>query len=170
AASIGEEALEQGKHAFLYSDNGPLEGAVRVRQKAREQGLLPGGPDCGTATAHGDGRGVGNRVRRGRIGLVPAAGAALQALTVAIHKRGGGVSQALGTGGRDLKAEVGGVSTLQALDLLRRDQQTEVVVLVSKPPDPAVARQVLGAALHAGKPVVVCYLGYAPPARRLGDL
>jgi len=33
-----------------------------------------------------------------------------------------------------------------------------------------VARQVLGAALHAQKPVVVCYLGYAPPARRLGDL
>src|SRR5690606_466451 len=76
----------------------------------------------------------------------------------------------LGTGGRDLKAEVGGISTLQALDLLRRDPQTEVVVLVSKPPDPAVARQALGAALHAGKPVVVCYLGYAPPARRLGNL
>lgn len=170
AASVAEEALEQGKHVFLYSDNVPLEDEVRLKQKAREKGLLLMGPDCGTAIVNGVGLGFANRVRRGPIGLVAASGTGLQAITIAIHNQGGGVSQALGTGGRDLKAEVGGVSTLQALDLLRRDQQTEVVVLVSKPPDPAVARQVLGAALHAGKPVVVCYLGYAPPARRLGDL
>ena len=170
AASVAEEALELGKHVFLYSDNVPLDDEVRLKQKAREKGLLLMGPDCGTAIVNGVGLGFANRVRRGPIGLVAASGTGLQAITVAIHNQGGGVSQALGTGGRDLKAEVGGISTLQALDLLRRDPQTEVVVLVSKPPDPAVARQVLGAALHAQKPVVVCYLGYAPPARRLGDL
>lgn len=170
AASVAKEALELGKHVFLYSDNVPLEDEVRLKQKAREKGLLLMGPDCGTAIVNGVGLGFANRVRRGPIGLVAASGTGLQAVAVAIHNQGGGVSQALGTGGRDLKAEVGGISTLQALDLLRRDPQTEVVVLVSKPPDPAVARQVLGAALHAQKPVVVCYLGYAPPARRLGDL
>src|SRR5690606_17820983 len=170
AAAVAEEALDLGRHVFLYRDNVTLEDEVRLKQKARARGLLLMGPDCGTAIVNGVGLGFANRVRRGPVGLVAASGTGLQAVTVALHNQGAGISQALGTGGRDLKAEVGGVSTLQALDLLGRDPQTEVVVLVSKPPDPAVARQVLGAALHAGKPVVVCYLGYAPPARRLGNL
>ncbi|NLF66394.1 MAG: hypothetical protein GX579_17510, partial [Chloroflexi bacterium] len=127
AASVAKEALELGKHVFLYSDNVPLEDEVRLKQKAREKGLLLMGPDCGTAIVNGVGLGFANRVRRGPIGLVAASGTGLQAVAVAIHNQGGGVSQALGTGGRDLKAEVGGISTLQALDLLRRDPQTEVV-------------------------------------------
>lgn len=170
AAAVAEEALELGRHVFLYSDNVSLEDEVRLKQQAREKGLLLMGPDCGTAIVNGVGLGFANHVRRGSLGLVAASGTGLQAVTVAIHNRGGGISQALGAGGRDLKAAVGGVSTLQALDLLRRDPQTAVILLVSKPPDPAVARQVLRAALGAGKPVVVSFLGYAPPARRLGNL
>jgi hypothetical protein len=81
-----------------------------------------------------------------------------------LHQAGGGVSQAIGTGGRDLSSEVGGITTLQALELLRDDPSTEVVVLISKPPAADVAQRVLNAAAAVGKPVVACLLGSAMPA------
>jgi FdrA protein len=83
---------------------------------------------------------------------------------------GGGVSHAIGTGGRDLKSEVGAITAHQALDLLARDPETTVVVLVSKPPAPNVTTKLLAAAQATGKPVVVDFIGYPPPARRLGNL
>jgi FdrA protein len=128
------------------------------------------GPDCGTAIVNGVGLGFANRVRRGSIGLVGASGTGLQAITAEIHNLGSGVSQALGTGGRDLKAEVGAITARQALDVLARDPDTRVIVLVSKPPAAEVATQLLAAAQATGKPVVVNFIGYPPPARQLGRL
>jgi FdrA protein len=128
------------------------------------------GPDCGTAIVNGVGLGFANRVRRGPIGLVGASGTGLQAITAEIHNLGSGVSQALGTGGRDLKDEVGALTATQALDVLARDPETQVVVLVSKPPAAGVATRLLAAARATGKPVVVNFIGYPPPARRLGSL
>jgi FdrA protein len=87
-----------------------------------------------------------------------------------LHALGSGVSQAIGTGGRDLSVEVGGISALQALDLLARDPETKVIVLLAKPPAPAVAARLLGAARAAGKPVVVNFLGKNPPLWRLGNV
>ena len=81
-------------------------------------------------------------------------------MTSLIHRLGGGVSHAIGTGGRDLHAEVGGITTLQAIELLARDAATRVLVLVSKPAADAVARQVLAAAGVAGKPAIACLLGW----------
>ncbi len=170
AAGVATEALDLGRHVFLYSDNVALEDEIRLKQKARAQGLLMMGPDCGTAVINGIGLGFANRVRRGSIGVVGASGTGLQAITAAIHTLGGGISQAIGTGGRDLKAAVGGITALQALDLLARDPQTDVIVLVSKPPDTAVAAQLLAAARAAGKPVVVNFIGFAAPAHRIANL
>jgi succinyl-CoA synthetase alpha subunit len=76
---------------------------------------------------------------------------------------GGGVAHALGTGGRDLHAAVGGLTTLQAVAALGADADTRVVLVVSKPPSPAVADAVLRAAVETRKPVVACLLGYAGP-------
>lgn len=170
AAGVAQQALDLGKHVFLYSDNVALEDEIALKRRAASQGLLVMGPDCGTAIIDGVGLGFANRVRRGRIGIVAAAGTGLQAVSSAIHELGEGVSQAFGTGGRDLKAEVGGASALQALDLLGRDPQTEVIVLVSKPPAPTVVTKLLGAARAIAKPVVVDFIGYPPPARQLGNL
>ncbi|MCW5876104.1 MAG: acyl-CoA synthetase FdrA [Anaerolineales bacterium] len=170
AAGVAEEALELGKHVFLYSDNVSVEDEIKLKQKAAEAGLLVMGPDCGTAIVNGIGLGFANRVRRGPIGLVAASGTGLQSVTAAIHNLGGGVSQAIGTGGRDLKADVGGASTQQGLAYLAADADTRVIVLVSKPPDAAVAGRLLAAALGAGKPVVVCFLGFPAPAQRLHNL
>lgn len=170
AAGVAHQALDLGKHVFLYSDNVDLADEIALKQKARARGLLVMGPDCGTAIINGVGLGFANRVRWGRVGIVAAAGTGLQAVSSAIHGLGEGVSQAIGTGGRDLKAEVGGITALQGLDLLARDPQTEVIVLVSKPPAASVVTTLLAAAQATAKPVVVDFIGYPPPARRLGNL
>jgi FdrA protein len=174
AAGLADEALDHGRNVFLYSDNVPVEREAALKRKARERGLLVLGPDCGTAIVGGVGFGFANRVRRGAtgrsIGLVGASGTGLQAIASRIHALGSGISQAIGTGGRDLTTEVGGITAAQGLDLLRRDPETRAIVLVSKPPAPAVAARLLGLARSAGKPVVVYFLGAPLPARRLGNL
>jgi len=170
AAGVAEQALDLGRHVFLYSDNVSLAEEMTLKSKARDQGLLVLGPDCGTAILGGTGLGFANRVRRGSIGIVAASGTGLQLVASRIHELGGGISQAIGTGGRDLSAEVDGITACQALDLLGRDPQTEVIVLLSKPPSPTVAARMLSAARATGKPVVVNFQGFMPPVRRLGNV
>ncbi len=170
AAGVAREALGLNRHVFLYSDNVSLEDEIALKTMAQAKGLLVMGPDCGTAIINGVGLGFANRVRRGPIGVVGASGTGTQAVTARIHDLGSGVSHAIGTGGRDLKAEVGAITAHQALDVLARDPETKVIVLISKPPAANVATKLLAAAQATGKPVVVDFIGYPPPARRLGNL
>src|SRR5258706_1590554 len=109
AAGVAREALDLGKHVFLYSDNVSLEDEIALKKTAREKGLLVMGPDCGTAIINGVGLGFANRVRRGSIGVVGASGTGTQAVTVQIHNLGGGISHAIGTGGPGPQIAVGGV-------------------------------------------------------------
>ncbi len=164
AAGVARESLRLGKHVFLYSDNVSLEDEIALKQTAAQQGLLVMGPDCGTAIVNGVGLGFANRVRRGPIGLVGASGTGLQQVTARLHQLGSGVTHALGTGGRDLSEQVGAITARQSLDLLRRDPDTQVIVLISKPPAAGVADNLLRAAWACGKPVVVNFIGYKPPA------
>jgi FdrA protein len=76
---------------------------------------------------------------------------------------GVGISHCLGVGGRDLSSEVGGRSTLRALDLLADDDATGLIVVVSKPPADAVAAVVRGHAESLGKPVLFSLLGAGQP-------
>jgi FdrA protein len=162
AAAEARRALKQGLHVFLFSDNVPLADEVALKRLAAERRLLCMGPDCGTAYVSGVGLGFANVVPRGRVGCVAASGTGLQAVACHLAALGEGLSHGIGVGGRDLSAEVGGLMTTLALDALARDPATDLVVLISKPPAPAV-RPALEAALAAlGKPAVVCALG-APP-------
>jgi FdrA protein len=170
AARVARDALKLGRHVFLYSDNVSLDDEIKLKHEAAEKSLLVMGPDCGTAILQGVGLGFANRVRQGQIGLVGASGTGLQAITSKIHHLGGGVSYAFGTGGRDLKSEVGGITARQALDLLGRDPDTKVIVFVSKPPDQEVATRLLKAARWITKPVVVQFMGYAPPSEQMANL
>jgi FdrA protein len=160
AVAEAHQALSAGLHVFLFSDGVSLDDEFALKQSGRTRGLLVMGPECGTSILHGVGLGFSNRVRRGSIGLVGASGTGLQEVTTLIHRLGGGLSHAIGTGGRDLDSNIGGITTLQAIDLLARNPDTRVVVLVSKPASPAVADRVLAAASAAGKPVVACLLGF----------
>jgi len=159
AAAEATKALRLGLHVMLFSDNVALADEIALKALARERGLLVMGPDCGTAIVNGVPLGFANVVRRGAIGCIGASGTGLQQVTCLIDQAGQGVSHAIGAGGRDLAAEVGGATTLAALAMLGADPATRVIVLVSKPPAPGVARTVLAAARVAGKPVVACFVG-----------
>ena len=153
-----EQALRHGLHVFLFSDNVPIEQERRLKILASEKGLLLMGPDCGTALINGVGLGFCNAVARGSIGIVGASGTGMQQLMCLIAAAGSGISQAIGTGGRDLSEEIGGMMMKQGLALLAADEQTKVIVLVSKPPSERVAQELL-AAVQIDKPVVVVFLG-----------
>ncbi len=170
AAGVARQALHLGKNVFLYSDNVSLDDEIALKQMAAERGLLVMGPDCGTAIVNGVGLGFANHVRRGPIGVVAAAGTGLQHVTCRIHQLGSGITCGIGTGGRDLSEKVGAITIRQGLDLLSRDPETRVIVLISKPPAPKVAENVLQVARSAGKPVVVDFVGRSPSARRVDNL
>jgi FdrA protein len=76
-----------------------------------------------------------------------------------LDRWGIGVSSVVGVGGRDLSGAVGGRMAADAVRALDDDPGTEVILLVSKPPDPAAAR----AAITASKrtPVIAACLGMA---------
>ena len=170
AAGVARQALRLNKHVFLYSDNVTLKDEIPLKKTAAEKGLLVMGPDCGTAIVNGIGLGFANKVRRGSIGLVAASGTGLQQVTSRIHQFGGGITHALGTGGRDLSEQVGAMTASQGLDILRRDPDTRVIVLVSKPPSVEVADQLVKASRLAGKPVVVDFIGYQTSVREVDNV
>ncbi|TVR03684.1 MAG: acyl-CoA synthetase FdrA [Spirochaetaceae bacterium] len=159
------KALDRGLHCMVFSDNVSLDDEIRLKKLAREKGLLFMGPDCGTAIINGKPLCFANVVRRGPIGIVAASGSGLQELTCSIDKAGGGISQAIGTGGRDVKAEVGGIMMLTALEALAGDPETRVLTVISKPPAESVVDAVIETLKKSGKPSVVHFIG----ARRRED-
>ena len=166
ATAEAHQALSAGLHLFLFSDGIPLADEVALKRRAEALGLLMMGPECGTSLVNGLGLGFANRVRRGQVGLVAASGTGLQEVASLIDRLGAGVSQGIGTGGRDLHEAVGGLATLQVLSWLARDAETRVIGLISKAPSATVARRVLEAAAACGKPVVAYLSGWlgATPA------
>ncbi|MCU0520549.1 MAG: acyl-CoA synthetase FdrA [Anaerolineae bacterium] len=164
AADVAVEALESGTHVFLFSDNVPLADEIRLKTLAREKGLLVMGPDAGTAIVNGVALGFANAVPHsppapGGVGIVAASGTGLQAVTCELARRGVGITQAIGTGGRDLSAAVGGMMMVDSLKALQIDPDTRVIILISKPPAKEVAEHVLESALASHKPCVICFLG-----------
>jgi FdrA protein len=136
------DALDAGCDVMVFSDNMPVWQEISLKDAAAERGLLVMGPDCGTAVVGGVGLGFANSVEPGPVGIVAASGTGCQQLLCLLDAAGVGVSAALGVGGRDLSAAVGARSTQTALDTLDADPATELIVVVSKPPDPEVARRV----------------------------
>ena len=159
AAKEAMDALRRGLHVFLFSDNVSVDDEVALKREAIERGLLLMGPDCGTAYIGGAGLGFANVVKPGRVGCIAASGTGLQAVASQLDALGEGISHGIGVGGRDLSAEVGGLMTLHALDFLSNDPDTEIVALISKPPDPEVLPRIEEALENFNKPHVVCFLG-----------
>jgi len=157
AAMEAHRALSAGLHVLLFSDNVPLLAEVELKTRALNLGLLMMGPGAGTALLGGVGLGFTNAVRRGPVGVIAAAGTGGQEAMTLLDRWGTGVSQVIGVGGRDLSEIVGGCMTRLAVRVLVDDPATEVLLIVSKPPSPAVARSLveeLGA-----KPAVIALLG-----------
>ncbi len=153
------KALNAGLHTLIFSDNVSLEEEREIKLLAAEKGLLCMGPDCGVANINGISFLVGSIVRKGPIGICAASGVGLQEVAVLIHEAGSGISQGIGTGGRDLKDKVGGLTMLAGIDALERDEETRIIVLISRKPESSTLEKVLNRVMNCVKPVVVCFMG-----------
>lgn len=159
AASEARKAIRRGLPVMIFSDNVSVDEEIDLKREARELGRLVMGPDCGTAIINGAPIAFANRVPRGDVGIIGASGTGIQEVSSLIERHGGGISHALGVGGRDLSEAVGGISTLMALDALANDESTRHIVLISKPPSRVVTRAVLDRIAAIDKPVTVCFIG-----------
>lgn len=157
------DALEAGHDVMVFSDNVPVEQEVALKRYAAEQGLLVMGPDCGTAVVGGLGLGFANTVSPGPVGIVAASGTGCQQVLALLDHAGVGVSSALGVGGRDLSAEVGGLATREAMRRLDEDPAVELIVVISKPPADDVAAEVRAYADTLATPVEYALLGAGRP-------
>ncbi len=162
AADEAMKALEKGLHVMIFSDHVPLEKEIELKKYAQKHHLLVMGPDCGTAIINGVPLAFANVVKPGNIGVAAASGTGLQEVTTLISNAGGGISQAIGTGGRDVKKEVGGIMFISALQALAADENTHAILLISKPPHPEVLEKIGEAVKTIKKPVAAVFLGANP--------
>lgn len=154
-----KKALLAGKNVMIFSDNVSVEEEIKLKEIAASNGLLLMGPDCGTAIINGVPLAFANVIPEGPIGIVGASGTGSQQVSSLIAQMGSGITQLIGTGGRDLSEAVGGKMMLLGIGALNDDPKTKVIVLISKPPAEAVMEKVLASASKCSKPVVVYFLG-----------
>ena len=159
AALEAHKALGAGMDVLLFSDGVDVEDEVALKLRAHDLGLLVMGPGAGTAIIDGLALGFANVVAPGSVGVVAAAGTGAQEVTVLVDRFGAGVSRCYGTGGRDLKDDVGAITALDAIARLAADEGTDVILCVSKPPSRVVAVRVLRALAVCGTPAVACLVG-----------
>lgn len=162
AAAEADRALDENLNVFIFSDNVSKKDEIYLKQKAHGKGLLVMGPDCGTGIINGVPIAFTNHVRMGKIGVIGASGTGIQEVTSIIDQLGEGVANAIGTGGRDLSAEVGGITMLDAIDAMEKDPNAEVVVILSKPPAKEVRDVIVKRLWDYEKPVVTLFLGERP--------
>jgi FdrA protein len=159
AGDVALSCIDQGLNVMLYSDNVSLEKEIEIKKAAREKGLLVMGPDCGTVIIRGVALGMANKCPVGPVSIAAAAGTGLQEVHVQLAKRGVGTLHGLGTGGRDVKAQVGGIMMESAVETLLQDDEVEVLVVVGKPPAPEVEQKILQQVRQGGKPSVLGFIG-----------
>jgi FdrA protein len=159
AGDVALDCLHKGLNVMLYSDNVPLEKEIEIKKLAREKGLLVMGPDCGTAIVRGIAMGMANVCPTGPVSIVAAAGTGLQEVHVQLARRGVGTLHGIGTGGRDVRAEVGGIMAEMATERLIEDDEVEILVVIGKPPAPEVEKMILNRITRGGKPAVLGFIG-----------
>lgn len=158
AAAEAWKALQAGLHVLLFSDNVSLNDEKALKEYAVKQGLFVMGSGAGTAIINGVGLGFSNKVPRGNIGIVSASGTGLQEVTCLLARFGSGISQAIGLGGRDLRDEIGGLMTTQAIQALQDDDSTQVIIAISKLPSTQIAEKVINQLAAGTKPAVVIFM------------
>ncbi|MDD7938281.1 protein FdrA [Actinomycetospora lutea] len=166
AALETHQALSAGLDVLLFSDNVSLDDEIALKTRAAQLGRLVMGPGAGTAMLGRTCLGFANVVaplaeRAGAVGIVAAAGTGAQEVAALLDRWGVGVTHVVGLGGRDLGARVGGPMGRLAVRTMAADPATDAILLVSKPPDPEVARTVVAEA--GDTPLVAALIGMDEP-------
>jgi len=160
AREVVLKLLDKGLSVHLFSDHVLPEHELELKLYAKEKGLLVMGPGAGTSIIGGKAIAFANVVKKGKVAVVAAAGTGLQEVTVLLSEAGLGVSEALGTGGGDVKGKIGGIMMLQSIDALEQDPESNTLVVVSKPPDVDVKKSILDhMAKKTKKRYVTCFIG-----------
>lgn len=162
AALEANRALDEGLNVFMFSDNVSVEDEKALKQKAHSKGLVVMGPDCGTGIIQGVPIAFTNSVTPGSIGIIGASGTGIQELTTIIDRLGEGVENAIGTGGRDLYEEIGGITMLDAIEAMEQNEKVKVLIVISKPPAKAVREKISARLSRYTKPVITLFLGEKP--------
>lgn len=158
---LGEakKAIDKGMDVFIFTADVSLETERELKEYGRDRGRLVMGPDAGVGLLGGVALAAGSIVRRGPIGIIGASGSGSQEVACLIEEMGSGVTCILGTGGRDLKKEVGGISMKANIRRLDSDADTKLICLVSMLADREIMEEVLTEADNLSKPVVAVFLG-----------
>ncbi len=159
AAAEAKKAINKGMDVFIFSDNVSIEEELELKQLGYEKDVLVMGPDCGVGMLDGIALATMSLVNQGPVGIVGASGSGAQEVACIVEKAGSGISALIGTGGRDLYPQIGGLSMIKGMMRLAQDPETKVIVLVSKLADRTVMDKVLTEADKIEKPVVAIFLG-----------
>ena len=162
AALEADRALDEGLNVFMFSDNVTIEDERALKEKAHKKGLSVMGPDCGTGIIQGVPIAFTNKVSKGSIGIIGASGTGIQELTTIIDRLGEGVTNAIGIGGRDLNAAIGGITMMDMIDAMEDDDTVKVLLIVSKPPAKEVRDKISARLSSFSKPVVTLFVGEKP--------
>lgn len=168
AALEANRALDEGMNVFMFSDNVTIEDEKQLKQKAHDKGLVVMGPDCGTGIIQSVPIAFTNKVNSGKIGIIGASGTGIQELTTIIDRLGEGVKNAIGTGGRDLSSEIGGITMMDTINAMEQDDSIKVMIIISKPPAKAVREMISNRLSAFKKPVVTLFLGEKPEYHEKG--
>lgn len=153
-----KKALNAGLHCVVFSNNVPLADEREMKELAREKGLLCMGPDCGVANINGAALVLASINARGPFGICGASGVGIQHVAAVLHEAGTGVSQTIGTGGNDLKNEVGGIMMQMGLDALEADPETKYIALIARRIGDEVLPGLLERVRRCKKPVVALFM------------
>lgn len=153
------KALDKGLNLLIFSDNVPIEDEVAIKTLAGDRDLLVMGPDCGTAIIGGVALAFANKVQRGNVGMIGASGTGLQEVSVLLSNSGVGISHVIGTGSNDVSDSVGGLTMSRGIRWLDDDPDTDLIVVVSKPPGARTYEKLVTELGNCRKPVVVNFLG-----------
>ncbi|AHG75824.1 hypothetical protein X808_13010 [Mannheimia varigena USDA-ARS-USMARC-1296] len=162
AALEANRALDEGLNVFMFSDNVSVEDEKALKEKAHSKGLVVMGPDCGTGIIQGVPVAFTNSVTPGSIGIIGASGTGIQELTTIIDRLGEGVENAIGTGGRDLYEDIGGITMLDTIEAMEQNDKVKVLIVISKPPAKAVREKISARLSRYTKPVITLFLGEKP--------
>lgn len=162
AALEADRALDEGLNVFMFSDNVTVEDEKALKEKAHSKGLVVMGPDCGTGIIQTTPVAFTNYVNPGSIGIIGASGTGIQEVTTIIDRLGEGVTNAIGIGGRDLNAKIGGITMMDMIDAMEEDDTVKVLVIISKPPAKEVRDKISARLSNFSKPVVTLFVGEKP--------
>lgn len=164
-----KQAIENNIPVLIFSDHVDLDQEIELKKLGEENDILVMGPDCGASNLKEFALALSSKFAKGTIGIIGASGSGVQEVGALLTSMGHGVSQVIGTGGRDLNDEIAASSMLKGLRMLSEDQETQLIIIIGKKPSQSAEIKLSKVLRNYPKPVICCFLGSSPePWNKVG--